>query len=31
MEVTDEGMKRPRTGLGEIRSTNVFKQVQAIL
>ena len=26
MEVTDEGLKRPRTGLGEIKSTNVFKQ-----
>ena len=26
MEVTDEVLKRPRTGLGEIKSTNVFKQ-----
>ena len=26
MEVTDEALKRPRTGLAEIRSTNVFKQ-----
>ena len=26
MEVTDEGLKRPRTSLGVVRSTNVVKQ-----